>query len=265
MRELSRGSGENVNHRLPVRTMLLAVGLVFASAGLVSAEVVLCKSAWSSYVKVRHDRCLWGEKEIVLPEGLQGEQGPKGDQGPMGDPGPNGQSAADLCESGHLLMSDGNGGVCLTPAELVALGLCGNGEVNDGEQCDNGQDNGPDGTCTNLCRYNCPCDFFSFQFIRWTDHMPEYSRKGDTDLRRCDLFSGPPSVQSPFLATRTTSSPPYEPTCQVNDEQGTVIDRWVLRGDQAVACDIALVDYVNQLNAIIPVSGDPLQCGLFTP
>ena len=56
--------------RLSIGIMLIVTGLVFGSAGPVSAEVVLCKSAWSKYVKARHGSCRWRETEILLPDTL---------------------------------------------------------------------------------------------------------------------------------------------------------------------------------------------------
>ena len=103
-----------------------------------------------------------GETGAQGPQGLQGEPGPVGPQGPAGETGPVGPQgpAGDVCT---LVPIASNGVVVsglykLTCGEVsiqVAASLCGNGVIDSGEECDDGNYNAGDG-CDPRCLIECP-------------------------------------------------------------------------------------------------------------
>ena len=79
--------------------------------------------------------------------------------------------------------------------------VCGNGIVETGEQCDDGETkNGPAGTCTAACEYNCPCNYSAIDVsefepvdsINWESSVPLCRLSGVTQ-------ADPDPIVSPIL------------------------------------------------------------------
>lgn len=118
-------------------------------------EVVLCRSD-RGFVKAREGSCKKRETQISFPV-VNAET--KCDAGELLDgdgncvaiPTDTNTNADTLCDAGQILLGGGEG--CF-PVNQLSSYPCGNGQIDAGEQCDDGfAVNGPDGLCTSSC-YN---------------------------------------------------------------------------------------------------------------
>ena len=103
---------------------------------------------------------LQGEPGPVGPQGPAGETGAQGPVGPQGETGPQGP-AGDSCTIAPVSSASGaviTGLYDLTCGAMtirVGASLCGNGQLDSNEECDDGNLSSGDG-CNASCRWECP-------------------------------------------------------------------------------------------------------------
>lgn len=157
-------------------------------------------------------------------------------------------SDPNACAVGEVLLGGGEG--CF-PANQLAGYPCGNGQIDDGEQCDDGfSNNGPDALCDDSCEWNCPCDFFTIPFAAWSGTQIDFLVEGGTGTS-CSLESTP-SQQNPILSV---SEIPNGFSCASGND-GIVSVNPNLTQMDALGCALSIELYSTLLNETsLTVSG----------